>query len=134
MMARIYEAKCTREGDWWSVAVTDQLEGGEPLLFTQARRLRQVDAMVIDAVTTLLEVPESEVVVVKIPELNNALNAQLEARRRARSVARAAASDAARADVDIARALVNSGLTIRDAGDILEISFQRVAQLVGNSE
>lgn len=60
-------AKATRVGTWWTVEVPE-VEG----VFTQARRLDQVEAQVIDAVRTMVEDATAEVVVRVVPALDGA--------------------------------------------------------------
>ncbi len=48
-------AQATRSTGWWAVSV-DEVDG----LFTQARRLDQVPAMVLDAAAMLTGLPESD--------------------------------------------------------------------------
>src|SRR5688500_2552206 len=53
-MSATYTAICKRVGRWWEITVPD-LDSG---CVTQARRLRDVEATVIDLATLMAEVPE----------------------------------------------------------------------------
>ncbi len=114
-------ATARRSGDWWAIEVAEV-----PGLFTQVRRLDQVEAMVKDA-AELLGSPVTEVdVVPDLPSvtrekvsrakasLNEAANLQKEASIRSRE----AAAD-----------LRGKGLTVRDVATVLGVSAQRVSQI-----
>jgi hypothetical protein len=62
------------------------------------------------------------------------LKRTVESIERSSTVAREATSSAAQAQVDAARALIEDGLTLRDAAIVLHVSHQRVAQLVAKSD
>lgn len=122
-----HEAVARRVRGWWAVEVP-----GLPGIFTQARNLDQVEHMARDAIATFLDVPVSSVAVEVrcIPpaeartEVEQALALRDEAER-----AQAAASASLRRAV---AALADAGLTNRDAGRLLEVSHQRIAQLSGS--
>lgn len=126
----LYEARCTRERDWWSIEIVAQGPPSEALCYTQARRLIQAEGMARDAIATLLEVDPDSFHVVVIPQLRDDLEQLVTARRDARIHASEAAESASRADAATARALVEAGITVRDAGQILGVSHQRVHQMV----
>ncbi|SCE80118.1 Uncharacterised protein family (UPF0150) [Micromonospora mirobrigensis] len=46
-----YTAKCVRSGDWWAITVPE-IKG----VFSQARRLDQVEAMTREAIALMLDV------------------------------------------------------------------------------
>ncbi|UQX10057.1 hypothetical protein [Candidatus Mycobacterium methanotrophicum] len=114
-------AVATRTGGWWAVEVPEL-----PGLFTQARRLDQVAAVVADAARLLTDVA---VEVTVRPALPDDIQSAVERVR-----AEAAEADAAqrRAAEDV-RGLVASlrakGLSVRDVGTVLGVSPQRVSQL-----
>jgi predicted RNase H-like HicB family nuclease len=125
VVAVTYTAICERSGGWWAVHVPEV-----PGVFTQARRLDQAEAMVRDALALMLEVPEDsfdvELHPLVAPEAEEAL-AWLEKAKAEQRDAQAAVTEAA---INAAKVLVGSGLTIRDAGRIMGVSFQRVDQLL----
>ncbi|MEU7570251.1 hypothetical protein [Micromonospora sp. NPDC049240] len=89
-----YTATCVRSGGWWAITVPE-ISG----LFSQARRLDQVEGMAREAITLLLDVdPQAE-------------------------------ESAEEATITAVRALLAKGYTVRDAGALLGISAQRVSQL-----
>jgi predicted RNase H-like HicB family nuclease len=124
-MTTTYTASAERSGKWWAVKVPDV-----PGAFTQGRNLKEAAEMAREAVALLLDLPEEQIEIDLIPELPRATTAALEDFQ-ARRAARESAEEAERtAQEAAARALVaDAGLSVRDAGVILGISHQRVAQL-----
>ncbi|HXM56980.1 MAG TPA: type II toxin-antitoxin system HicB family antitoxin, partial [Candidatus Dormibacteraeota bacterium] len=105
-----------------------------PGAFSQARRLGQVERMVRDVVALALEVPPDSFDVrldVTLPERSQqALDLAVELRHEAQLTA----ASAARATIEALRSMVDrDGLTIREAGQLLGLSHQRVAQLMRTS-
>ena len=125
LMRSIYTASAERHGDWWAITV-DELPG----VFSQARRLGQVETMARDAVSLLLDVPSDSFdlsVREKLaPDVERAVAAAKEARATALAL-REVASERSRA---AARTLAAHGLPQRDIGRLLDLSHQRVAQLL----
>jgi predicted RNase H-like HicB family nuclease len=122
-----YRAVAERDGAWWAIRVPE-LRG----VYSQARRLADVEAMARDAIALMLDVePNSFDVSVEsvlgsdAAELvEQALAGRLEAERAARR-----ASAQLRVAVD---RLAASGLTVRDIAHILGLSHQRIAQVSGS--
>jgi predicted XRE-type DNA-binding protein len=114
-------AVARRSGDWWAVEV-EAIAG----LFTQAKRLDQVEAMVQDA-ARMLGAGEVDVTV-RIELSDEAKSEVLAAKKAASRAARVQAEAAAKAR-EVARHLRQSGLTVRDVAMVLEVSPQRVSQL-----
>lgn len=120
-----YTVSAERHGDWWAITI-DELRG----VFSQARRLTQVESMARDAISLFLDVsadsfdlsirqkltPDAERVVAAAKEARAAAVAQQEV-----------ASERSRA---AARTLAEQGLPQRDIGRLLDLSHQRVAQLL----
>ncbi len=121
--------RATRVDDWWAVGI-DDLPGAH----TQARRLDKVEAAVTDMLALLVDQePESFDVTISV-ELSgaeqDALDRLAEARERYER-AKAGVADAQRA---AAALLVGPhGLTVRDAGVIMGVSYQRIAWLTGRA-
>ena len=120
-----YRVRCQPDGKWWFIEVPE-LRG----VFSQARRLRDVEMMARDAISLMLEVQEDSFDLRVEPSLGPALEKRLATMHKARAEADAARARAAKVTAETAAALVASGLTVRDAGEILGLSFQRVSQLV----
>ncbi len=122
-----YGAVCDRSGSWWAISVPE-LRG----VRTQARRLDQAEAMVREAIALMLDVPEDSFDVVLSPHLPERTELAVDELRRRKGQADAAQRAASEAAVAAAEALVGAGLTVRDAGRVLGVSHQRVAQLLGD--
>ena len=126
MTERTYAAICERSQGWWAIRIPE-VRGA----FSQARRLGEVERMVRDVVSLALDVPPDSFEVrleVRVPATSE------QAVQRAgelRHEAQLAVASAARATAEAARLLVRGdGLTMREAGQILGLSHQRVAQIL----
>ncbi|OFO26459.1 hypothetical protein HMPREF3053_09935 [Corynebacterium sp. HMSC064E07] len=122
-----YTAKVKRSGDWWAVTVPQV-----PGLFTQGRTLAEVKDMVRRALELYPEIepdPDTAEVVVQLDTPAGEEAAAAVARNRALAEEKEAA---AAATASAARHLVAQGLTYRDTAVLLDISHQRVAQLVSD--
>ncbi len=123
---KIYTARCVRSGGWWAIAVPE-LKGVQ----SQARRLDQAEAMAREAIGLFLNVPANSVEVRIEPVLPPELQADVERARSVRGQADELQREAATATARAARQLVKgANLTVREAGQILGVSHQRVAQLL----
>ena len=120
-----YTARAERdEGGWWVVTVPE-LDG----VFTQSRRLDRVEDLARDAIALWLEVPSTSFnveVEAAVPELDEQI-AEVGYLRREAERLREEAGAGSRA---LARELSARGLTVRDIGQVLGISYQRAAQLL----
>ena len=118
-------ANAERSGGWWAVEVPEV-----PGLFTQAKRLDQVDSMVRDAAALLTGQPEDSFEVViepKVPErVALTLKRSHELTAEAARLQREAAEDARKA----AELMRSEGMTVRDIGQVMGLSFQRVSQIL----
>jgi len=119
-----YTVRVRRSGAWWAIKVPE-IRG----VHSQARRLDTVEYMTRDAIALWFEVPEDsfdlEVHVELPPTVREVVDAVDAARERS-SAAQREESEALRAAAD---AMLGSGLTMRDAGRLLGVSHQRIAQL-----
>jgi predicted RNase H-like HicB family nuclease len=126
---KTYTARATRSGDWWAVEV-DELEG----VFTQARRLDQVEAMARDAISLLLDVSADSFNVVVRPELPAEWENELEQLRRTRETLETLSRIGSAMAIQTIRHLHHDvGLPMRDIGRILGVSHQRIHQLISTS-
>ena len=122
MAALDVEARVTRSDGWWAVSVP-----AIPGLFTQARRLDQVEGLVREAAALLgHEVAGVEVV----PVLDEDSRLMLEELDRAR----VEAEETQRRSSELTRRAVerfrSEGLTLRDIASLVGLSQQRVSVLL----
>ena len=123
---KTYSAKAIRSGDWWAITIPE-LKG----VHSQARRLDQAEAMAREAISLFRDVPPDSFEVTVIPILPGPVQADADRARTVRSEADDLQREASTATARAARELVKeSKLTVREAGQILGISHQRVAQLL----
>jgi predicted RNase H-like HicB family nuclease len=126
MKTETYTARCERAGDWWAISVPE-LRG----VHTQARRLEGAEAMTRDAIALFLDVPPDSFEVRIDPVLPRDLQKKVGQVRKVRDEADALQRQAAAASVEVAADLVRvAHLTVRDAGRVLGLSHQRIAQLL----
>jgi predicted RNase H-like HicB family nuclease len=126
MKRKTYTARCERSGDWWAISVPE-LRG----VHTQARRLEGVEATVRDAIALFMNVrPDSFEVRIE-PVLPRALQKKVGRVRKVRDEAEVLQREATIVSAEVAADLVQRAhLTVRDAGRVLGVSHQRVAQLL----
>ena len=115
-------AQATRSGNWWAVEVPEI-----PGLFTQAKRLDQIGAMVADAAGLL---GHEQVEVTVEPQLSSADQAAVEAAKTHRAQLRDAEGAAAAASRAAVSRLRSEGLPVRDVATLMGISPQRVSALI----
>lgn len=114
-------AKATRSGDWWAIEVPEV-----PGLYTQARRLDQVQALVIEAAALL----GIEVDSVAVEPVLSSVDAKLvAAAARYRTEAQAAEAEASRASRAVVDRLRSEGFTVRDVATVLGVSPQRISAI-----
>lgn len=122
-------ANVTRSGGWWAIEVPQV-----PGVFTQAKRLEQVPAMVADAVALMEDIDPDAVEVTVTAMLDTRVQEDVD---RALMLKHAAERAQEEASAQMRRAVadvVGDGLTVRDAATLLEISPQRVSQLARDRE
>ena len=121
-----YRVDTVRSGDWWAISVPD-LRG----VFSQAKRLNRVEATAREAIAMMLDIDESEVgpidVRVQPPQEVVGLLDEL---HHSVSVAEEASATAARARREAAKQLRDAGFPMRDIGQLLGVSHQRVSQIL----
>jgi hypothetical protein len=122
-----YTAICERVGKWWEITVPELPSGG----VTQAKRLDQAEETVRSLVHLMTDDwPTSVRLEVRVPSgLGEAVGRARELREKAEAEAKESAALAR----DAARGLAAGGLSVRDIGTILGISYQRAHQLLGAS-
>lgn len=116
-----------RDGKFWLVYVP------EVDRWTQARSLKEVTPMATDLAALMLRVDEEDIevadVVIELPEHVRQRMADAERLRKEAAAANHAAAEASR---EAARELKADGLTVRDIGEAMDVSYQRAHQLVSS--
>ena len=121
MTAMTVTAIARRSGDWWAIEVPEI-----PGLFTQTRRLDQIDGMVRDAAKLLGHEISQVTVQAKLSEQDEQMLRELLA---ARSEADAAQEKASRLTRGTISTLRKQGMTVRDVADVIGLTPQRVSAL-----
>jgi len=123
---KTYDITVTREGKWWMVAVP-AIDG-----LTQARRLSEIRDMAVSLIAITLDVPASRVGVNVVAMIVDGTDL-VERRRQIdveREAARQAERKAAALMADLVRKLDADHVPLRDIGEAVGVSFQRVHQLL----
>lgn len=122
-----YTAVVSRNGRFWHVEVP------EIDRVTQARNINEVDDMARDLIAIMAGVePDSFELDVRI-QLPDSVRAHLSEVERARGAEAEARSHAATELRAAAAELKNAGLSVRELGAVLGISYQRASQLTNRS-
>jgi len=128
-MSTTYDVVATRSGDWWAIEVVSGLPN-HMLGASQAKRLGEVPDRARSVVAELLEINPDDVRVRIDVELPPEFQAAIDLYGDAEVVEGAARSAAAQARSRAAATLMAANLTMREAGELLGVSHQRVKQLV----
>lgn len=118
-----YEASARRVGNSWAIDVA----GVGP---TQARRLAEIGEMARDLVASMKGVDVQTIDVDIQIELPDTVRHALDHAGQARAAEERARAEATSSYRAAARELRDSGLTVREIGILLGVSYQRVHQLV----
>jgi hypothetical protein len=125
MGRQLYTARARRDGKWWAISVA-----GLPGALTKVRRLDQAEATTREVIALVLDVPEDSFDVTVTPDLTEAQRTAMDALDLAKANHAAAAEAMAAWQRELATQLVKrDGLTVRDAAEVIGVSFQRVSQL-----
>ena len=117
-------AKVTRAQDWWAVEVLEV-----PGVFTQAKRLDQVEGMVKDAVALMEDVDLDDVEVELEPVLPSPVVEHIKAAQALAATAANLQIQASSANRAVVKELRETGLSVRDVALLLHVTPQRVSQL-----
>jgi predicted RNase H-like HicB family nuclease len=123
-MMKTYHANASRDGRFWLVHIP---EIGQ---YTQGRNLAEVEPMARDLIALWLEIPVDTFHVELHVELPKDVRHHLELAAKYAADSAHAQGEAARERRIAARELKAKGLTVRDIGAALGISYQRAQQLV----
>jgi hypothetical protein len=123
---KTYDVMVTRQGKWWMIEVPT-IDG-----LTQARRLSEITDMAVSLIAVTVDVAASQVgvnVVAMIVDGTDLVKRrrQIDAEREA---AREAEGKAATLTLDLVRELDAGHVPLRDIGEVVGVSFQRVHQLL----
>ena len=121
-----YGVTARREGRWWELRVPD-LD-----LVTQSRRLARAEATARDLIATWLDVDPRSFDVQVLPAVgDDGLDRLISDAVDARAAAERESGRAKALTDEVVNRLVARGVPMRDIGEMLGISHQRVAQLTG---
>lgn len=128
-----YRVEVYRDDRWWMIRVPE-LDGhrGYDETLTQARRYGDIETEARDYISLVANVAPSTIdldIHVTVGDIDvSAAEERIAERREAAAAAeRAALNDAAVTAIKLKEA----GIALRDIGDIIGVSYQRVGQLVG---
>ena len=125
----VYEVAAERDGSRWFLRV-DELPG----VFSQVRRLDQADGMARDAIAAFLEIPADSFDVAVTAMLPSDLQRDVAGVIDLRGVIDRTEREYAERTRRLATRLVRGeGMTVREAGCVLGLSYQRVSQLVASA-
>jgi hypothetical protein len=121
---KVWNASARQVGKFWYIKIVGL--GGS----TQARSVKEIDVMVRDYISIMTETEADSFDVTMQLLLPDDVAATLKRAGELRDIADNARKEAAIESRRAAKALRASGLTVRDIGAALGISFQRAHQLV----
>ena len=123
-----FRVRAIRSGNWWAITVPEL-----PGVFSQSRRLDQVEPMAREAIALMMDVDTSQIGSIVVDIVPPAPAAALIGKmNEALDAARQATESATSARRDAARALRADGLPMRDVGWLLGLSHQRVSQILAD--
>jgi predicted RNase H-like HicB family nuclease/predicted XRE-type DNA-binding protein len=120
----IYTARVRRSGAWWAIDVPEL-----PGVYSQTRRLDQVEPMARDAIALFLDVDPTTLDIRVETILPSDLRRDVDAVSRLRAEAERLQAESSGAMRRLTHQLLGRGMSVRDAAAILGISHQRVSQL-----
>jgi hypothetical protein len=110
---------------WWVLQCVEY-----PGAISEVARLDQAEASIREAIAFVAGVPEDSFEVHVQPVLPDSIREHIATAERLREESREANRGAAEEVRAAARALQAQGLSLRDVGTVLEVSYQRAHQLV----
>ena len=116
-----YTVTATRSGSWWAFSIPEILGA-----HGQAKRLDQVKDEAREVVAMMLDAPEDSFDL----ELEVTLDPRMEEAKSARDSVESGQRIAQEKLLAAAEQLSSIGLSLRDIGSLLNVSFQRVAQIL----
>lgn len=123
---REYKIEVTRDGRWWMIYVP------EIDSLTQARRISEIEEMARSLIAISTDQPLSGITVkiasIDVPGLGDIQGAAAHLIQQREEVA-AATKKAQHSTGAFVNALTAAGIPVRDAGELLDLSPQRISQL-----
>lgn len=101
-----------------------------PGALSEVARLDQADAVMREAIAFVARVPETEIDIELRPTLPGDVGEELTRAHQLRDRANALEQEATQHRLEVARALREQGLTVRDIGTLLGVTYQRAHQLI----
>jgi predicted RNase H-like HicB family nuclease len=123
----IYHANATRDDRFWLVHVP------EVDRHTQARTVDEIELMARDLIAIMTGADASSVELRVTIELPASVRTKLDRVERARETERAARADAAAELRAAAIELKRTGMSVRELGRVLGVSYQRAGQLTSEA-
>lgn len=123
---KTYHANASRDGRFWLVHIPEIDQ------YSQGRNLTDVEPMARDLIALWLDVPEDSFDVAVQVQLPDDVQRHLELAAKYATDSAHAQAQAARERRFAARELKSKGLTVRDIGAALGVSYQRAQQLVSS--
>jgi len=121
-----YKIEIERDGRWWMVHIPE-LDG-----LTQARRLAEAELMGREWIAVTTGTPLDDVAVsvigITVPGMGN-IQPNAEGLINARGQAAQAVRKAQKMAAEFVQELTAAGVPVRDAGELLHVSPQRISQL-----
>ncbi len=133
MTETVYEVNASRSGDWWAIEVVSGLPENV-LGVSQTRRLNKVPKVARRLISELLGLDATDIKVEVSVSMPENLEAAVDRARQAAVTEAEARAVAARARRDAATALLDANLTMREAGQVLGVSHQRIKQLADQAK
>jgi hypothetical protein len=121
---RTFHAEVTRDGKFWHIHIPELGRS------TQARRYKDVSAMATDLIEIMSGLASKDYTLSTTVRLPGGVREHLARAEALRDEAGRKQSEAARESRAAVRELIELGLSQREAGEVLGLSFQRVNQLV----
>ena len=123
---RQHHVEARRSGGWWAITVPEQ-----PGVFSQARRLDQVEAMARDAIAVARGIDPEDVAPIVIEVVPpDSVKGMLDELKASLDAAESATAHAVATRRRVARMLHDMGMPMRDVGVLIGMSHQRVSQIL----
>jgi len=120
-----YRVDVIRSGQWWAIEVPEL-----PGVFSQVRRIDQVDEAVKEAIAMMTDADEADVSIDVEVESGSDIEALLATLKQSSSAAEAAREQEAADRRHVIEQLRSKGLPNRDVATLIGLSHQRVAQIL----